>query len=194
MDTIFFKNAQELRKWFHEHHQTEREVWIGYYKKNSGKANFTWSESVDQALCYGWIDGIRKSIDEISYKIRFTPRKPNSIWSAVNIKKIEELKEKGLMQSAGLAAYAKKEEGKSKVYSFEQEEVKLAKEYEQQIQANEKAWSYFQYKLSPYYKKASIWYVMSAKREVTRQKRILLLIDCCAKGEKLPQFKWSKKK
>lgn len=192
MNPTFFKNSHELRQWLHDNHEKETELWLGYYKKNSGKANFTWSESVDEALCYGWIDGIRKSIDAESYMIRFTPRKSSSIWSAVNIKKIKELKAKNLIQPAGLAAYAKKKANKSKVYAFEQEEVVLHKEYEQLIKANEPAWEFFQ-ALSPYYKKASIWHVMSAKREPTRQKRIQLLIDCCAKGEKLPLFKWSKK-
>ena len=193
MAATFFKNSAEFRQWLHDHHEKESELWLGYYKKNSGKANYTWSETVDQALCYGWIDGIRKSIDEDRYMIRFTPRKPKSIWSAVNIKKIKELKEKGLMQAAGLAAYAKKEANRSNVYSFEQEELKLDEVYLKQIKANKQAWEYFQ-SLSPSYTKSTIWYVMSAKREATRQKRIQLLVDCCEKGEKLPQFKWSKKK
>ncbi|MGB0523590.1 MAG: YdeI/OmpD-associated family protein [Flammeovirgaceae bacterium] len=193
MDAIFFNNAAELRQWFHENHNKATEIWVGYYKKNSGKANFSWSESVDEALCYGWIDGIRKSIDEERYRIRFTPRKPNSIWSAVNLKKMEVLIANGLMQAAGLAAYEKKKKDKSKVYSFEQKEVSLSPTYEALIKANEEAWGYFQ-QLSPYYKKASIWYVMSAKRETTRQKRIQLLIECSAKGEKLPQFMKYKKK
>lgn len=193
MEATFFKNTQALREWFHQNHATAKEIWIGYYKKNSGKANFTWSESVDEAICYGWIDGIRKSIDAERYKIRFTPRKPTSNWSAVNVKKVEELTAKGLMQPSGLAAYAKLKEGKSKVYSFEQDEIVLAPVYEQQIKANTDAWTYFEGKLSPYYKNASIWYVMSAKREATRQKRIQLLIESCEKEEKLPQF-ISKKK
>lgn len=193
MEAVFFKDSSELRKWLAENHQSATEIWVGYYKKNSGKANFTWSESVDQALCFGWIDGIRKSIDEESYKIRFTPRKPTSIWSAVNIKKIENLKAQGLMQPAGLEAFAKKKKDKSQVYAFEQKEVSLDPVYENQIKANTKAWDYFQ-QLSPYYKKASIWYVMSAKRETTRQKRIQILIECSEKGEKIPQFSWSKKK
>ena len=107
MEPVFFKNSSELRQWSHENHKTATEIWVGYYKKHSDRMNFSWSESVDEALCYGWIDGKRKSIDDESYMIRFTPRKPQSNWSTVNINKVEQLKQKGLMQETGLAAYAK---------------------------------------------------------------------------------------
>lgn len=119
MDPLFFKNKNELRKWFDKNHNLLTEQWIGYYKVNSGKESVTWSESVDEALCFGWIDGIRKSIDDKSYKIRFTPRKPSSSWSAVNISKIEKLTQLGLMKPEGISVFNKRKDNKSKLYSYE---------------------------------------------------------------------------
>ena len=144
MKPIFFKNQKELRKWFEINHEKKKEIWVGFYKKDSGKANFTWSESVDQALCFGWIDGIRKSIDEESYMIRFTPRNPKSNWSAINIKKIKELTKNGLMHPAGVEAFKKRESKRSELYSFEQNKVELSKKYELKFKSNKKAWKFFQ--------------------------------------------------
>ena len=123
----FFSRQSDLRKWFEKNHVKETELWIGYHKVRSGKPSITWSQSVDEAVCFGWIDGIRKSIDETSYVIRFTPRKPKSTWSAVNIQKVAELSKNGLMSQAGLAAFEKREEAKSKIYSFEQKIIKFDK-------------------------------------------------------------------
>ena len=113
----FFRTPAAFRKWLEKHHATHKELWVGFYKKGSGKPSITWPESVDEALCFGWIDGIRKSIDEVSYKIRFTPRKPTSVWSSINIKRIEVLTQEGRMHPAGHAAFQKKKENKSGIYS-----------------------------------------------------------------------------
>ncbi len=141
----------------------------------------TWSQSVDEALCFGWIDGVRKSINEDSYQIRFTQRKPTSIWSAINIKKIEELAKKGLMQPAGLASFENRTESKSKIYSYEKDEVDLSKNFKKRFKANKKAWDYFQ-SLAPSYRKVSGHWVMSAKQETTRVKRLNQLISDSAAG------------
>lgn len=189
----FFKTPNDLRKWFEKNHNKSDEQWIGYYKKHTGKQSITWSESVDQAICFGWIDGLRKSIDDESYMIRFTPRKPDSNWSAVNIKKVEKLEKLGLMKREGLEAYKKKKANKSKVYSYEQKEVSLEKKYEEIFKKNKKAWNFFTKKLAPSYKKVSTRWVMSAKREETRMNRLKILIDSSAKEEKIPQLTQFKK-
>ena len=188
MEPKFFPTPGDFRQWLTENHESEQELWVGYYKKATGKPSLTWPESVEQALCYGWIDGLRKSIDEEAYKIRFTPRRPNSIWSAINLKMVERLKKEGLMQPAGLAAYKRRSEKRSEVYSFEQGNVKLAPEYEQQLKANPKAWEFFQ-SLPPSVKKPSVWWVMSAKQESTRQRRLGILIECSATGQRIPQLR-----
>jgi uncharacterized protein YdeI (YjbR/CyaY-like superfamily) len=175
MKPTFFSKPSEFRKWLEKNHGKETELWVGFYKKDSGKPSITWPESVDEALCFGWIDGIRKSIDESSYVIRFTPRKPGSIWSAVNIKKMSELEKKGLVYPAGKAAFAKRDAKKSEVYSFEQENVSLG-DYEKVFKKNKKAWSQFE-AMAPSYKKAAIWWVVSAKQETTREKRLAALIS-----------------
>src|SRR5689334_14743182 len=144
MKPIFFSRPADLRKWFEKNYKKEIEVYVGFYKISSGKSSVTWSESVDQALCFGWIDGVRKSIDDQRYFIRFTPRKPTSIWSAINISKMETLIKQGLMKPEGLAAYNKRQEKKSKIYSYEKEALKLASAYEKKFKANKKAWKFFQ--------------------------------------------------
>jgi uncharacterized protein YdeI (YjbR/CyaY-like superfamily) len=125
MEPIFFETQADFGKWLRAHAGKETELLVGFYKTGSGKPSITWPQSVDEALCFGWIDGVRKSLGPESYTIRFTPRKPTSIWSAVNIKKVAELTEKGLMQPAGLAAYAKRKEERSAIYAFENEEMVL---------------------------------------------------------------------
>jgi len=193
MELIFFSQPSEFRQWLEKNHNEVKELWVGYYKKASGIPSITWPESVDEALCFGWIDGLRKSIDEKSYKIRFTPRRPGSHWSAVNIKRVGELKALGLMQPAGLEAFEKRDEKKSKQAAFEQQSVKLPEAYELKIKANKKAWGFF-LSLAPSYKKTSVWWVISAKQEATRLKRLDTLIASSEKGEKIPPLKWHKKK
>ena len=175
MEPKFFSTQDDFRKWLEENHQKESELLVGFYKVGTKKSSMTWSESVDQALCFGWIDGIRKSIDKESYQIRFTPRKSTSIWSAVNIKKIEELTEKGLMFPAGIAAFEKRKEHKSKIYSHENNPKEFSEEFLKLFKANKKAWQYFE-KLAPSYKKTSIHWVINAKQEVTQLKRLQQLI------------------
>ena len=175
MEPKFFSTQDDFRKWLEENHQKESELLVGFYKVGTKKSSMTWSESVDQALCFGWIDGIRKSIDKESYQIRFTPRKSTSIWSAVNIKKIEELTEKELMFPAGIEAFEKRKEHKSKIYSHENNPKEFSEEFLKLFKANKKAWQYFE-KLAPSYKKTSIHWVINAKQEVTQLKRLQQLI------------------
>ena len=181
----FFATQSELRKWFQTHHQTETEIWIGYYKKATGIPSIDWPQSVDEAICFGWIDGIRRKIDEKSYKIRFTPRNPKSHWSAVNLAKVEKLLELGLMMPAGLEVYHKRDEKKSKQASYERQHIELDQQYEAKIRQNEKAWLYFE-NLAASYKKASIHWVMSAKNEGTRLRRLEILIQSCETEQKIP--------
>jgi len=181
MTPLFFATQDEFRQWLETNHDKESALIVGFYKVNSGKPSMTWSESVDQALCFGWIDGVKHSIDQDSYQIRFTPRKKNSIWSAVNIKKVEGLIEKGLMRNAGLVSFNHRTEDKSKIYSFENEEVKFSPELEAIFKSNKAAWDYFQ-SLAPTYRKPSSNWVMSAKQESTRLKRLHELIADSEKG------------
>ncbi|MCW3091946.1 MAG: bacteriocin-protection protein [Ferruginibacter sp.] len=175
MTPIFFATQSDFQKWLKKNHKKETELVVGFHKVGSGKLSMTWSQAVDEALCFGWIDGVRKSIDQDSYQIRFTQRKPTSIWSAINIKKIEELTRKGLMQPAGLASFEKRKEEKSKIYTHENEEVKLTQKFEKQFKENKKAWDYFQ-SLAPSYRKLSTHWVMRAKQATTRIKRLNELI------------------
>lgn len=184
MNIKFFKTPGDFRKWLERHHATERELWVGYYKKDSGKPSITWPESVDQALCFGWIDGIRKSVDALSYATRFTPRRKKSIWSAVNIKRVQELTAQGLMQPAGLAAFAARTENRSGIYAYEQRTGKLAAPYEKKLRQNKAAWDFFQAQ-TPSYRKLASWWVVSAKKEETRLKRLAKLIEDSAHGRKL---------
>ncbi len=192
MTPTFFPDQYQFRDWLQANHQSETELNVGYYKVGSGKPSMSWSESVDQALCFGWIDGVRKSVDEERYMIRFSPRKKSSIWSAVNIKKVEELKAKGLMHPAGLAIYAHRKEDKSGVYSHENKNPSFSKELEEQFRASAKAWTFYE-TTPPSYKRSTIHWVMSAKREETTLKRLEQLIADSEKGERVRQFAPRKK-
>jgi uncharacterized protein YdeI (YjbR/CyaY-like superfamily) len=180
----FFKTPADLRQWFAANHTSAAEQWIGFYKKDSGKASITWPQSVDEALCFGWIDGVRKRIDDVSYMIRFTPRRPRSIWSAVNIKRAGELSEQGLMQSAGLKAFAAREENRSGIYAYEQRSPELLDEYAKKLKQNAAAWKFFQSQ-PPGYRKLMNWWIVSAKREETRLKRLARLIELSAAGQRV---------
>jgi len=171
MKLLFFKNQKELDYWFENKHENDNEIWIGYYKKHTKKESITWDESVEEALKYGWIDGIRKSINDRSYKIRFTLRKENSNWSLKNIKTIEELIKKDLVKEKGLQIYQKRKEQKIGIYAFEQRNKELSKAYLREFKKNKSAWDYFENE-KPYYKKIAIYWVMSAKKEETRKKRL----------------------
>lgn len=182
----FFATPADFRAWLEAHHAESQELWVGYYKKDSGQPSLTWPESVDEALCFGWIDGIRNSIDEVSYAIRFTPRKADSTWSMVNIKRVEELTALGLMRPAGLAAFEKRAKEKSGIYAYEQQQAaELSQTQAAQIQANPAAWEFFQAQ-APSYRKAAVWWVVSAKKEETRQKRLATLIADSAQGRTIP--------
>lgn len=171
MTATFFATPAEFRKWLEKHHKKETELIVGYYKVDSGKASMTWPQSVDQALCFGWIDGVRKSIDHESYTIRFTPRRSTSIWSVINIKKVEMLTKAGLMKPEGLKAFSLRTESNSKIYSHEKELVKLDADYEKQFRKVKSAWDFFT-KQTPSYKKVITHWIMSAKQEKTRQARL----------------------
>lgn len=177
MKPTFFATPSAFRTWLEEHHHTTQEVWVGFYKKSSGQPSITWPEAVDEALCFGWIDGVRKGIDDASYTIRFTPRKPRSIWSAVNVKRASELAHLGRMRPAGLKAFEERVEEKSGLYAYEQENAaELNDAYEQQFRANTQAWDFFQAQ-APWYRRTAIWWVISAKKEETRLKRLATLIE-----------------
>jgi uncharacterized protein YdeI (YjbR/CyaY-like superfamily) len=188
MKPTFFATPAEFRAWFERHHEDAQELLVGFYKKDSGRPSITWPESVDQALCFGWIDGVRKRIDEDSYTIRFTPRKARSIWSAVNIRRVKELEKLGLMRPAGLAAFQARSEDKSAVYAYEQKEgATLTGPYEKQFKANKKAWAFFQAQ-APWYQRAASWWVISAKQEQTRDRRLATLIEDSENGRTLRQL------
>jgi uncharacterized protein YdeI (YjbR/CyaY-like superfamily) len=171
MAPTFFSTQEEFREWLKKNHRKETELLVGFWKVGTKKPSMSWSQSVDQALCFGWIDGVRKSIDEESYSIRFTPRKPTSIWSAINIKKIEELTKAGLMTSEGIKAFELRKEEKSAIYSHEKEPATLDPEFENQFKANKKAWEFFNNQ-APSYKKVMLHWIMSAKQEKTRLSRL----------------------
>ena len=171
MKPTFFSNQFEFRKWLSENHKKKSELLVGYYKVKSGKPSMTWSQSVDEALCFGWIDGIRKSLDADSYCIRFTPRRLTSIWSAVNIDKVKKLTRQGLMQPVGLEIFRKRNKEKSRIYSFEKGMPKLASLYESKFKQNKKAWEFFTAQ-APSYQKVIINWIMTAKQEKTRLSRL----------------------
>lgn len=182
--TVFFSNQNKFRRWLEKNHDKESEIIVGFYKIDSGKPSMTWSDSVDQALCFGWIDGIRRSIDAESYCIRFTPRKPKSNWSAVNIKKIEELSVKGLMQPAGIAAFAKRKEEKSAIYSYENKPTEFPAEFENIFRENKQAWEFFENQ-PPGYKRTIMYWVLSAKQPMTQKRRLEKLIFECENERKM---------
>lgn len=187
MKITYFRTPADLWKWFEKHHTTAQELWVGYYKTSSGKPSITWPESVDEALCFGWIDGIRKSVDELRYTIRFTPRKPSSIWSAVNIKRARALIKEGRMQPAGLQAFKARKENRSGIYSYEQRSATLVEPYATRLKQNTKAWKFFQAQPASY-QKAVNWWVVSAKQEATRLRRLEQLIADSAQGRRIAQF------
>lgn len=189
----FFPTAADFRRWLQANHATATELVVGFYKTSSGRPSLTWPASVDQALCFGWIDGIRKRIDDERYTIRFTPRRPTSTWSAVNIRRVKELTKQGLMTPAGLKAFEARKENRSGIYSYEQRTAALPPEYEKVLKKNKAAWTFFQAQPASY-RKAVMWWIVSAKQEVTRFKRLAQLIEHSAQGETVPQFtRWQKR-
>lgn len=182
---IFFATPAELRAWLEEHHADETELFVGFYRRSSGRPTITWKESVDEALCFGWIDGVKRSVDAESYSIRFTPRQKRSIWSAVNIKRAGELIAEGRMTPAGLAAFERRTDDRSAVYSHEQRRAALLEpEQQMRLEANAGAWAWFQAE-APSYRRAAIHWVTSAKRPETRERRLQALIADSAAGQRI---------
>ncbi|HEX9944255.1 MAG TPA: YdeI/OmpD-associated family protein [Thermoanaerobaculia bacterium] len=192
MKVTFFASPSAFHRWLAENHDKAAELWVGFHKKQSGKPSITYQQALDEALCFGWIDGVRKSVDESSYTIRFTPRKPKSVWSVVNIKRARELMASGRMQPPGLKAFEKHDPEKSKQYSYEERTRGLDAGCERQFRANARAWDFFQSQ-PPGYQRMASWWVMSAKKEETRLKRLAALIEISEKGSRLPQLIGQKK-
>jgi uncharacterized protein YdeI (YjbR/CyaY-like superfamily) len=185
MKPTFFRAPADLRAWFEKRHATADELWVGYYKKATGKPSITWPESVDEALCFGWIDGLRRSVDAERYMIRFTPRRPGSLWSAVNIARAQALIAEGRMWPAGRKAFEARQENRSGGYSYEQPPLTLPEPYAALLRRNRQASAFFDTQ-PPSYRKSAAWWVVSAKQEATRVRRAEQLIACSARGEKIP--------
>jgi len=180
----FFRTPAELRRWLRGHHRTATELWIGFHKKGSGRPSITWPESVDEALCVGWIDGIRKRLDKHSYVIRFTPRRPRSIWSAINIARVAVLTAEKRMRPAGAKAFAARLPNKSGIYSYEQRPQRLPAPYAGMVGKYPQAAAFLEAQ-PPSYQKLVAWWIVSAKREETRMARVRKLIEACSKGKRL---------
>ena len=185
---IYFSSPQEFYDWLEEHHETAAEVYVGYWKKHTAKPSLTWSEAVDQALCFGWIDGRLNRIDEESHMQRFTPRRPGSNWSRINVEKVAKLTEAGLMRPAGLAAFERRTDDRTGVYSFEREDAELSPEFEERLRANRAAAEYFDSR-PPWYRRTAVHLVMSAKREETRERRLEQLIEDSAARRDIKQLR-----
>jgi uncharacterized protein YdeI (YjbR/CyaY-like superfamily) len=188
IEPVFFETPAAFRQWLRKHHKTTADVWVGYYKKASGHPSITYHESLDEALCFGWIDGIRKSIDGERYTNRFTPRRPGSNWSLVNVRKVKALIAAGRMQPAGLAAYEARDEKKTGVYSFENRPVSLPPELEASFRKRAVAWRFWDAQ-PPGYRRMMCWFVMSAKRDDTRVRRLELLMAECQAGRRIEPMK-----
>jgi uncharacterized protein YdeI (YjbR/CyaY-like superfamily) len=184
----FFARPELFRKWLEAHHESERELLVGFHKTGSGRPSITWPQSVVEDLCFGWIDCVRRSIDDESYSIRFTPRKATSNWSAVNIRRMAELEAEGRVRPAGRAAFARRSEARSGIYSYERkDEAVLDPAYEKQLRRNRKAWAYLEGE-APWYRRVVTHWVMSAKKEETRTKRLAELIAASEAGHRIKQL------
>jgi len=187
MPPKFFKTAGRFQAWLESHHATDRELILGFHKIDSGRPSVTYPEALDAALCFGWIDGVRRSLDATSYTIRFTPRKRDSTWSAVNLRHVARLKAAGLMRPAGLKVLAERNRAKAKLYAYENRPKPLSPGYARTFKANRRAWSWFEAQ-APSYRRVAAWWVMNAKREETRSRRLGILIASSARGTKAPPF------
>jgi uncharacterized protein YdeI (YjbR/CyaY-like superfamily) len=184
VDVTHFETPEELRAWLEAHHDTVTELWVGFYKKATGRPSITYPQALDEALCYGWIDGVRRSVDAESYTTRFTPRRRGSNWSAVNVRRVGELTALGRMRPSGLRAFETRDPSKANSYSSENLAVDFDAELAAQFRANAAAWDFFTAQ-PPGYRRTATWWVMSAKREDTRRKRLATLIDDSAHGRRL---------
>jgi len=186
MEPTTFETSEAFRAWLEQHHDSADELWVCYYKKSSGRKSITWKESVDEALCFGWIDGIRKSLDDERYVNRFTPRRKGSVWSAINTRRVGELTKEGRMRPAGLEAFEARREDRSGIYSYERrDEAVLDPAFERRFRSKKRAWAFFEGS-PPSYRRAAIRWVMTAKREETRERRLGQLIERSAAGERVP--------
>jgi uncharacterized protein YdeI (YjbR/CyaY-like superfamily) len=183
MRPTFFSSPEKFRAWLEQNHARESELLVGFHKKSSGKKSVSYAEALDEALCFGWIDGVRKNLDETSYTIRFTPRKPRSIWSNINVNHVERLKNEGRMHAAGLEAYARRDPERTGIYAFENEPRQLSPAYEKIFRQNKEAWKFFE-TMAPSLKKVSMYWIMSAKKEETRLRRLKHVIENSEKGVK----------
>jgi uncharacterized protein YdeI (YjbR/CyaY-like superfamily) len=180
----FFKTPAAFRAWLEKHHAIADEVIVGFYRKDSGQPTITWSEAVDEAICFGWIDGIRRRHSDVAYSNRFTPRRPGSNWSAINIAKVAQLTKEGRMRPAGLAAFAKRTEARSRIYTYEQDATpEFPAALGRKFKANKKAWAFFTGQ-PPYYRKLMARWVSTAKQEATRLRRLDILMDACESGRR----------
>lgn len=186
VDTLFFSDADAFSVWLETHHNHTPEVWVLFHKRGSGKVSPTWSEAVDVALCFGWIDGLRRSVDSDSYRVRFTPRKRNSVWSAVNVNKVEALIRLGSMRPEGLDLFNSRQDAQG--YSSKTRNVDLDPVYERRFMEHQAAWDTF-LTFAPSYRRDSVWWVMSAKKEETRLRRLDILISSSSQGQRVPVFR-----
>ena len=182
-----FASPEAFRRWLRQNHASAAELWVGFHKKATGRPSITWPESVDQALCFGWIDGLRRGVDESSYMIRFTPRRRGSVWSAVNVRRYRELEASGKLARAGREAFADRRENRSGIYSYENRRERLDEPYATRLRRNRRAARFFESQ-PPSYRRAAIWWVVSAKQEATRRRRLERLVRESAAGRRLPQF------
>jgi uncharacterized protein YdeI (YjbR/CyaY-like superfamily) len=184
MQPKFFTEPKQFRQWLERNHDRATELLVGFHKKSSEKKSITYAEALDEALCFGWIDGVRKSFNETSYTIRFTPRKPRSIWSNVNVRHVERLTKAGRMHPAGITVYAQRDPKRTGIYSFENRPRELSPEFEKIFRQNKAAWKFFQ-EQPPGYKRLMVFRTMSAKKEETRQRRLQQLIESSEKGVRM---------
>jgi len=183
MDVTFFESSADFRRWLVLHHENASELQVGFYKKGSGKPSITYLEALDEALCFGWIDGVRRGLDADSYTSRFTPRRRNSFWSLVNIRRATELSALGLMQPPGLRAFEERDQERSERYTAERGSHVFDPEYHREFEENPAAWTFFQSQ-PPSYRRAATWWVMNAKRPETRRRRLAALIEASADGRR----------
>lgn len=181
----FFDAPADFRAWLERNHQDSQELLLGFHKRGSATQGITYPEALDEALCFGWIDGVRRRLDGDRYTIRFTPRRARSKWSLVNIRRAHELIQEGRMAAPGLAAFERRDEKKSRLHAYEARSRPLSPAYQQRFQGNAQAWSFFQSQ-APWYRRTTSYWVMSAKKEETRVRRLAALIECCGRGERVP--------
>jgi uncharacterized protein YdeI (YjbR/CyaY-like superfamily) len=188
LEPVFFESPAAMGRWLAKNHRSAKELLVGFHKRHTGRPSLTWPESVDEALCFGWIDGVRRSLGAEGYTIRFTPRKAGSIWSAVNLKKVAALVKAGKMKPAGLAAFRARSAKKTAVYAYENRPKALDRESESRFRKNARAWTWFRAQ-APWYRRTAAYWVMSAKKDETRERRLAILIASSAKGEKAPPYR-----